>query len=216
MTCDDALSLMLSVELAELAPGHPGAVDRHLVGCARCRRVAAQLRADTSQLASAVKLPARLVTPAHRPMPRPWMVGLAAATAIVMVMVATRNPTSEPPEVSAVDPVSEAVVAAQPPTPTPLVAATVPPAAARAPRRPAAQTGDAPRATQAVAFDAPTPVVAEPFEPPAPVQAVPLQATPVLAIAANIRGGEQALPAPNPNVRVLPSPDPDITVLWFH
>jgi hypothetical protein len=216
MTCDNALTIMLSADLAELAPGHHGPVGQHLVGCARCRRVAAQLQADSSRLAAAVKVPASAVVPVRRPMPRPWIVGLAATAAVAIVVVATRGPVVEVHLAPEVESVSEAVVAAQPADPAPAATADVPRDTPHPRPRPAARDGHAARATLAVAFDPPAAVVAEPFEAPAPVRAVPLEATPVLAMVAGVARGDQTLPVPNPNVRVLPSPDPDITVLWFH
>jgi hypothetical protein len=216
MTCDNALTFMLSADLAELAPGHPGEVGQHLEGCARCRRVAAQLRADSLQLAAAVKLPVSVVAPVRRPVPRPWMVGLAATAAVAIVMVATGGPTGDQPAGSAVKAVPEAAVATQAATPASVGTATVPRGGAGEPQRSVAQPGYLPRANPAVAFVAPPPVAAQAFEPPTPVRAVVLVATPALALTTNLDPGERWLPAPNPNVRVLPSPDPDITVLWFY
>ena len=54
MTCQSALELLLDAEPGELAATGATPLGEHLRGCARCRRVAAQLMQDTQQLSLAL------------------------------------------------------------------------------------------------------------------------------------------------------------------
>lgn len=221
MTCEESLTRMLSADLAELSADAPGAVGRHLTECARCRRVAAQLRADSARLATAVALPASIAL--RRSVYRsPWLVGAAATAAMAIAVLSRRGADVivPPPDIT----VAVAGVRATPPAiaPTAVPEATTTTVAERpvVVHRPTMSAGevipDPAQVIEPVPFDAPNAIVATPFEAPTPVQATALHATPVLASAAVVTPRLRTMPQPNPNVTVLRSPDPAITVLWFN
>ncbi len=221
MTCEESLTRMLSVDLAELSADAQGVVGRHLMECARCRRVAAQLRADSARLASAIAVPA---APAlHRPAQRlPWLVGAAATTAVAIAVLSRGGAKVTVPTITV--PVTVAEVRATPPAVAPTMMPEAPAGMV------AARTGVEHRSTRSVGkvvperaqmiepvpFAAPGAVMPTPFAAPTPVEAVALHATPVLALAATVIPRVRTLPPPNPNVTVIRSPDPAITVLWFN
>jgi hypothetical protein len=55
MTCDAVLEALLDAEPSALSPNDHSALGAHLRGCARCRRIAAQLEADVRLLATGVE-----------------------------------------------------------------------------------------------------------------------------------------------------------------
>lgn len=221
MTCEESLTRMLSADLAELSADAQGVVGRHLMECARCRRVAAQLRADSARLASAIAVPA---APAlHRPAQRlPWLVGAAATAAVAIAVLSRRGPEIIAPATTVPVTVAEVAVtppAVAPPTMPVAPAGTVAVGTGVGPR-PAMSAGevipDRAQMIEPVPFAAPGAVMPTPFAAPTPVEAVALHATPVLALAATVIPRVRTLPPPNPNVTVIRSPDPAITVLWFN
>ncbi len=222
MTCDDALSTMLSADLAELVTTHPGPLGRHLATCARCGRVAAHLREDTAQLAMAVARPRPAAVPAPWRL-APWLVGAAAAVAVVVPLLGPREAVVAPPL-----PVTVVVgggndVAVIPPDahdPVPAVARRGAPAAtpagAAAPGRVVDPVGTAAHVLEAVPHVAPTAAVATAFAAPAPIEATSLHAAPVLAVALRPAPQARTRPPPNTHATVIASPDPGVTALWFH
>ena len=85
MTCDSALGLLLDAEPAEFSANQATPLGEHLRGCARCRRVAAQLMRDTRQLAVAMAAAAPVRHPARR---RALRVSLAPALAVAGLLIA--------------------------------------------------------------------------------------------------------------------------------
>lgn len=105
MTCDSALELLLEAEPAEFSASERTPLGEHLHGCARCRRVAAQLMQDTRGLALAMD-----ATPVRRPASRVRQVTLipALAMAAIVFAVMLRGGTPAP---NVVQPVNEPVAA---------------------------------------------------------------------------------------------------------
>ena len=221
MTCEESLTRMLSADLAELSADAQGVVGRHLMECTRCRRVAAQLRADSARLASAIEVSAAPAV--RRPAQRlPWLVGAAATAAVAIAVLSRRGPDVTAPTTTV--PVTVAEVRATPPAVAPTILPEIPagPVAAgtgveHRSTRPAGEVvPDPAQVIEPVPFAAPSAVLPTPFAAPPPVEATALHATPVLALAATVIPRVRTLPLPNPNVTVIRSPDPAITVLWFN
>lgn len=221
MKCDDALTVMLSAEPRELQPDDLTPLGRHLSDCARCRRVAEQLRDDTAHLAAMVAVPRVSVRRAPLRLV-PWLAGAAAVTALVLVL---RTPP-EPDVVIAPPTPSRGIVA---------VSATVTPEvepepartsggqhSVRRQRRPVASVepqqspeGISPVPVVAEPLDAPEATLAVAFDPPGAVASVPLRAPPTNATIAATPPRASTLPPPNLDVTVLPS-RPGVTALWFN
>jgi hypothetical protein len=222
MTCDDALAAMLDAELSALGPHDPAPLGLHLSTCARCRRVATQLREDSAQLAAIVAVPRIVVSRAPLRV-MPWMAGTVAVAVLALVLRPHVDPASViGPTAPSQGPVAaiDATLPVEPPRPAPpatpdmelTLRPSIPPGDHRvdvAPYTPpaavAAVTFDPPRATVAVAFDTPSAVVA-----------VPLHATPTQAMVASTAPRERTLPPPNTDVTVVRSPRSGVTALWFN
>lgn len=216
MTCHEALTIMLAADLAELSQTHPGQLGQHLAGCARCARVAEQLRGDTAHLAGAVAVPAGVAVPGRRAHWPPMLAGAVAVAAVAAVFIAARPASDgERPVAPASKPAPTAAVAVQPLLLPPAEIEAIP-GPPRTRQEPGAPTHIPAKASMAVAFAPPVPVAAVAFEPPTPVYAVALQAIPVLARNADLSREDRLVLSPHPGVRVMPSTDPDVTVLWFH
>jgi hypothetical protein len=221
MKCRDALAVMLSAEPGELQPDDLTPLGRHLADCARCRRVAAQLRDDTAHLAAMVAVPRVAVRRAPLRLV-PWLAGAAAVTALVVVL---RTPPEPDVVIAPPTPSRGIVAAAAPGTPD------VEPQLARAsggrdiPVRPrlAALAGTpqpvpepiSPVSVVAVPLDLPEATLAVAFDPPTSVAAVPLHATPTYATVAAMTPNPRELAPPNRDVTVVPS-RPGVTALWFN
>ena len=221
MNCDAALMLLLHVDLADPATAHGDPLAAHLAGCARCRRVAAQLRTDTLRLAGAVAVAPRTVRGRATRAWRPLLVGgmVVAAIAIVFAFDPFRQPARVPigESTEVVAPVITSASSIESPEPQP--------ALRRIPERGSEPSGvERPplmanvvvaSGVQPQPFEAPVPVAAQPFAPPEPVRAMSLYATAVVAVVATLPP-DARLPSPSTRGGVaMPSPDPDITVLWF-
>jgi hypothetical protein len=205
-----------------LQPDDLTPLGRHLADCARCRRVAAQLRDDTAHLAAMVAVPRVAVRRAPLRLV-PWLAGAAAVTALVVVL---RTPPEPDVVIAPPTPSRGIVAAAAPGTPD------VEPQLARAsggrdiPVRPrlAALAGTpqpvpepiSPVSVVAVPLDLPEATLAVAFDPPTSVAAVPLYATPTLVAVAPTAPRERNLPPPSSDVTVVPSRLPGVTALWFN
>jgi hypothetical protein len=227
MKCDDALAAMLDADLADLHPEHPARLSLHLRDCARCRRVATQLREDSAQLAAmvAVSREATVRGSGARPPMRvlPWLAGAAAVAALALVM----RPQSDPASIigptapsqgpfAAIDVTVPAGTRRAAPPATPVVELTRRPSNPHGERRVEVPPFAPPAAVAAVTFDPPEAAAAVPFDTPSAVVAVPLHATPTQAMVASTAPRERTLPPPNPDVTVVRSPLSGVTALWFN
>jgi hypothetical protein len=89
MTCVEALELLLAADPAELEGSATTPLTRHLVGCARCRRVADRLLADMAQFAVAVRAEeARTTAGSGR---RSGLLVLGAAATMVVALLLSRG-----------------------------------------------------------------------------------------------------------------------------
>lgn len=222
MRCDDALAVMLAAELAELSCEHRTPLGRHLADCARCRRVAEQLRDDSAHLAAMVAVP-RLAVPRAPVRIMPWIAGTAAATALALVLRTPSKPDAVSPPSTPSQQTGVAMETVAPPveheSPRPtrgqsIVVRRRPPVARDAPRP--APVGVSPVPVVAVTLDAPKATLALAFDPPTAVASVPLHATPTQAVVVATTPPASTLPPPNTDVTVVPSRSPGVTALWFN
>ncbi|HET9064213.1 MAG TPA: hypothetical protein VFN22_00135 [Gemmatimonadales bacterium] len=215
MRCEDALVALLEHDLIDLCEDPATPLGRHLAGCARCRRVASQLVADSAQLAATVRTPFPEAT-TRRPRTMPWLVGgaLAAASVGGLMLWGGDAPTAISPAPTGV-PVVEVPVASSAPEPPMHVAVTpARPPRATAPRRPMQ-----PPPSSIVASVAPTPEpVVEPVRvlPVAPV--MPVVATPYRAVAMGLVATDVPLAGTDQPVAstgtILRTSNPNIIVIW--
>lgn len=237
MTCDDALMLLLDSDLTALHDVPVTPLGQHLVGCARCRRVASQLVADSAFLAGAVRKPHTDIA-TRRPRAMPWLVGgTLAAAGVAGVMLWGGDETTELPTAPATVPVVEA--AATPPAPErPTTVAVAPASTPRvtAPR-PVPQPSRSPKPTPAPASVSPTLVPAsrsptlasvtvDPVPAAEPVRVLPVErvapvvATPYRAVALGSaptpidERATEADVAPAPSGTILRTSNPNIIVVW--
>ena len=106
MTCDSALELLLEADPSEFSASERTPLGEHLHGCARCRRVAAQLMQDTRGLALAMN--AEPVRPqASRVRPLTLIPAFAMAAIVFAVML--RGGTTSPSVVQPNEPVAAIV-----------------------------------------------------------------------------------------------------------
>lgn len=83
MTCESALELLLDAEPSEFSASETTPLGRHLRGCAKCRRVAAQLQDDTRRLALAMT-----AAPVRRPLPSRRSLRLSLAPVLAVAALA--------------------------------------------------------------------------------------------------------------------------------
>lgn len=215
MTCDDALVALLERDLIELRDDAATPLGGHLIGCARCRRVASQLVADSAQLAATFRTPLpEAVT--RRPGAMPWLVGgaLAAASMAVLLVWGGDRPALIPTAPTPVPAANVAAVPVIPKRPTTLAVTPARPPRATAPRRPMQ-----PPPSSIVASVAPTPEpVVEPVRvlPVAPV--MPVVATPYRAVAMGLVATDVPLAGTDQPVAstgtILRTSNPNIIVIW--
>jgi hypothetical protein len=87
MTCEHALGALLDADLPDAIDGTTP-LAAHVRGCARCRRVADQLMADTRLLANAMPV---LVASRRRVPARVFVMAPAAVAAMLLVMLTVRR-----------------------------------------------------------------------------------------------------------------------------
>lgn len=124
MTCNDALRALLDADLEAVAAGEASPLGHHVACCARCQAVLAELRADTSRLATVTaqySVTARVAAPQVRRSARWLLLPIpVAATAALAFVVLTHTevarttpgvspmPASRPAPTTAVAPTTDA------------------------------------------------------------------------------------------------------------
>lgn len=188
MTCDSALEKLLDADPSEFSAGLTTPLGQHLRDCARCRRVAAQLHADTRLLATALTS-ARV----RQPVGRVRRVSLAPAL-VVAALVFAMIPRSRQVDV----PVAVSMDAPR------LPAATVVEVSPQ-PNGPVTGEVDQPtRGGELRAYPRAAPVVPVRFarsEPPAPV---------VVSSAVTVD------PPPGKRATVMHTSNPKLVVVWLY
>lgn len=221
MTCDDALAAMLDAELADLRPEHPAPLGLHLATCARCRRVASQLREDAAQLAAMVAVPRVVVSRAPLRV-MPWMAGAVAVAGLALVLRTPSEPgsvTAPPPQpgIAAAVEVPVPVVASEPTPPTPRAVTSVRHADLSEGNKPVRElVGVSPDPVIAVAISPPPATMAVAFESPTAVSPASIYATPTYAVVATTPPQAKTPPPSSPDVTLVPSRLPGVTALWFN
>ena len=195
MTCALALETLLDAEPSEFIQAAASPLADHLRGCARCRRVAAQLHQDTQQLAHAMAYaPARRRT---RAVGRSVLLpALALGSVVLAVMLRGRG----------------GVAPVAPPLPVPVAALstpTVPEAPVRSPLPNVART------RRPVA--PPVRRLPQAFSPAVPVAPVRLvRAEPVPSGGAVAIAGVTVSPPAGTRAAVMHTGDPKVVVVWLY
>jgi hypothetical protein len=191
MTCQSALERLLDAEPGEFSDTGSSPLGEHLRGCARCRRVAAQLMEDTQRLALAM---AAAPVPRRSPSVRQMVLvpTLAMAVLVVAVMWRVRPPAST------AGPGVPGVVQTPP---APPVSTTPAPDVPVAKRRPSPAK----------------PVTGRAFARSVPLAAVRLEpfATPPAQLSVET-SGVTVTPSPGTRATVMHTSNPKLLVVWLY
>lgn len=194
MTCEAALDLLLEAEPSEFSATDRTPLGEHLRGCARCRRVAAQLMHDTQRMALAMKAAVPARRPARRVMQATMVPAFAMAIVLAVVLRSRADaPSIAPPVNGPVTPVSAPSVTAG----AELSAAAAPPVRSRVRR-------DVRREPRA-------------FARAVPMAAVRLESAGQLQAPFSVESsGLTVTPPAGTRATVMHTSNPKLVVVWLH
>lgn len=191
MTCQSALELLLDAEPGEFQATGATPLGEHLRGCARCRRVAAQLMQDTQRLA-----PAMAAVPVRRHsvhVRQPMLVPAFAMAAVVFAVLWRTRPAESPV-------VRDVPRATQTPVPAAALSVPVPNVTATAVRQPRVK-----------------PVTGRAFARAVPLSPVRLEPSRAPASQLSVESsGVTVTPAPGTRATVMHTSNPKLLVVWLY